>query len=563
MPAAPKASAKPAKKPAASKSSQTETPLVQPGLPNLAPQATVANYRGAVQVKPFIGWLLLVLLAVLLGSLLAAQVLVSQRLGQLVEDTATRVALQSQNRASTVGAWLNGLLQVADTTAEADLVRLWLADREGTLTDPALVAAVRAQTPYITQLLNDFQQRRGFTSAHLLQRNGQVVLGAGPLPSNLATAQAALQGVFSTGKGATLPVRVTPEAGPVLDLLRPVLAQEGNAPAMAPTVVGVLWATVPVGVQLAELVAATPLDRVGERTALLQAVPNGEDEQAQLIGRTSVATLTESLAALQNQAADARVANPSVVDGTPVFASIQPIGGTPLALLQEYRAQDALGLMSLYKPGLYAVVGLLTAVLGALMLALILHLMAQRNTTRVKLLGQTMDALVRVVEARDPYLAGHHQKVSRLAVAMGNALRLGVGERATLYYAAQLSAVGRLLVPREIMGKKGQYTPAEREELQRHITQAMEILGDLDFDLPIVPIIAQMYERVDGSGYPRSLLGHQMHRMAKVLGAADAYAAMTADRAHRKALSKAEALKQMGQGAYDSDVLNALRNVAR
>jgi HD-GYP domain-containing protein (c-di-GMP phosphodiesterase class II) len=532
----------------------------QPGLPNLAPNLTVANYRGAVQVKPFIGWLLLVLLAVLVGGLLAAQLLVSQRLGQLVDDTAARVALQGQNRAALVAEWANGLVKLTDATASADLVKLWLADKQGTLGDVGVAMAVRAQTPYISQLLEDFTTRRGFSSAYLIQANGQVALGAGPLPGNLAEAQSNLDEVKKTARGMLLPVRLTKESGPVMDILRPVLAQEGNVPAGTPAVLGVLWATVPVGAQLAELVAATPLDRVGERTALLQGT---EGQNAQVTGRTSLAELPTSLSALQAKVEGGRVALPSVVDNEQTFAAIKPVAGTPFALLQEYRASEALGVMALYKPGLYTVVGLLTAMLGALMLALTLHLMAQRNTTRVKLLGQTMEALVRVVEARDPYLAGHHQKVSRLALSVANTMRLGVGERATLYYAAQLSAVGRLLIPREIIGKKGQYTPAEREALQNHVQQAMGILGDLDFDLPIVPVIAQMYERVDGSGHPRGLLGHQMHRMAKVLGAADAFAAMTADRVHRKALTKAEALKQMGQGAYDTDVLHALKMVAK
>ncbi len=552
----------PAPKPKTSKATEGPT-VVRPGLPNLAqslaPEVAVSNYRGAVQVKPFIGWLLLVLLAVLVGGLLAAQLLVSQRLGQLVDDTAARVALQGQNRGALVAEWANGLIKLTDATAEADLVKLWLADKQGVLNDPMLALAVRAQTPYIAKLLEDFTTRRGFTSAYLLQTDGQVALGAGPLPSNLVEAQAALTVVKQTARGTMLPVRVTKEAGPVLDILRPVLAQEGNATVGTPAVVGVLWATVPVGAQLAELVAATPLDRVGERTALLQSTAAG----AEVVGRTSVAPVTSTVEALQAKVEGGRVALPSVIDTEAVFAAVQPIAGTPFALLQEFRTADALAAMELYKPGLYTVVALLTAILGALMLALTLHLMAQRNTTRVKLLGQTMDALVRVVEARDPYLAGHHQKVARLALGLANSLRLGVGERATLYYAAQLAAVGRMLIPREIIGKKGQYTPAERDALQSHVQQAMAILGDLDFDLPIVPVIAQMYERVDGSGYPQGLLGHQQHRMAKVLGAADAFAAMTADRAHRKALTKAEALKQMGQGAYDTDVLHALKTVAR
>jgi HD-GYP domain-containing protein (c-di-GMP phosphodiesterase class II) len=170
-----------------------------------------------------------------------------------------------------------------------------------------------------------------------------------------------------------------------------------------------------------------------------------------------------------------------------------------------------------------------------------------------------MEALVRVVEARDPFLSGHHARVARTAVAVGNKLGLSVGERATLYYAAQLSSVGRLLVPRDVLAKKGKLTDAERAELERHINQAVEILGDIEFDLPIMPVISQMYERVDGSGHPLGLKDAQLSRMSKVLGACDAFVAMTSDRAHRKAMTKGEALKAMGSGAFASDVVTSLK----
>ncbi|RYG58991.1 MAG: hypothetical protein EON60_11775 [Alphaproteobacteria bacterium] len=255
-----------------------------------------------------------------------------------------------------------------------------------------------------------------------------------------------------------------------------------------------------------------------------------------------------------------RVVQPSLVDGKSVFATIRPISGTPFALLQEYDARDALGVMVLYKPGIYLIVSLLMVVLAALMLALTLHLMGQRNRTRVKLLGQTMEALVRVVEARDPFLSGHHSRVARLAVAVGNRMGLSVGERATLYYASQLASVGRLLVPRGVLVKKGKLTDGERKELESHIDQAIGILGDLEFDLPIVPIISQMYEREDGSGHPQGLKGNQMARMSKVLAACDAFVAMTSDRAHRKAMTKSEALKVMGGGAFANEVVGAIKS---
>ena len=554
-----KATAKPLAKAAVKAPVKVAPPVVQqPGLPNLAPHYHVAGYRGAVPVKGFVGWMVLVVLALAAGGFLAAQVLVSQRMGQLLEETAARVGLQAQNRAATVGEWMNGLGRVVNDAASADVVRLWVADKRSALNDAGLAQAVRAQTPYMKQILADFVTRRGFVGAHVVGMDGQVILSEGQLPSNLANAVGALKEISRSAKGQVMPARMT-EGGPVIDILRPILAQEGNTPAGTPAVLGVIWASAPVGQRVADLTAATPLDRAGERTTLVQI----DGDTMQVLGRTALADLETLASEFQAKLSEPQNVTRSPMDGEKVFAALEGIEGTPLALLQEYRADDALGVMGLYKPGLYTVVALLTGLLGALMLALVLHLMAQRNTTRVKLLGQTMDALVRVVEARDPYLAGHHAKVARLTLSVANAMKMGVGERATLYYAAQLAAVGRLLVPREILGKKGQYSAAEREAMQSHMTQALAILGDLDFDLPIVPVIAQMYERVDGSGFPRALVGHQMHKMAKVLGAADAYTAMTSDRVHRKALSKVVALEQMSGGGFDERVLEAVKAVAR
>lgn len=120
-----------------------------------------------------------------------------------------------------------------------------------------------------------------------------------------------------------------------------------------------------------------------------------------------------------------------------------------------------------------------------------------------------------------------------------------------------------MLVRRDVLSKKGKLSPAERKEMEDHVSQSVAILGQLDFDLPVVDVIRQMYERVDGSGHPYGLKGEEMNEMAKVLGACDAYVAMTSDRAHRKALGRDEALRAMGSGAFGREIVGAIRAVER
>lgn len=522
-------------------------------------------YRGAVPLRAFVGWVSLVIVATFLVGALAANLLVNQRLGQLVQETATRVELQAQGRASALTEWAASASSLGKTIENAEVIKIFTAESGKTSAAGAaaandnvssgMVNAVMAQTPYMDQLFNEFVQRNALEGAQLVLPDGKVLLSAGIVPETLSSDRAALQDVVKQARGQLRPLRVS-HGQVVMDVVRPIMAL---GPDDKGPVVGVLWYTVPVGDKITALVAATRLDREGERTALLQHV----GDKADVVGRSVLAPLNESFSEIENRlgaGGDAvRVVQTSLVDGKPVFATVRDITGTPFALLQEYTAREALGIMTLYKPGIYLIVSLLMVVLGALMLALTLHLMGQRNRTRVKLLGQTMDALVRVVEARDPYLSGHHTRVARMAVAAGNKLGLGVGERATLYYAAQLSSVGRMLVPRGVLAKKSKLNEAERTELEEHINQAVKILGDIEFDLPIVPIISQMYEREDGTGHPLGLKDGQISRMAKVLGACDAYVAMTSDRAHRKAMSKAEALKAMNSGAFAEDVVAAIK----
>lgn len=568
-PAAKKAVAKPvAKKAAVPPRKAVAAPAAAPVKPTVSPaEFQHVAYRGAVPLRAFVGWVVLIIAVVCVVGVLFANLLVNQRLGQLVGETASRVELQAQGRASALTEWANSLAGLGRTIEKAEIVRIF-ATESARIASPAdvppmqnissdMVGAVMQQKPYMQQLLDEFVVRNNLNGAQLVLPSGRVLLASGSMPRALP--EAAVQDVVRQSTGSILPLQTIGQGGAdvAADVLRPVvtLGPDDKGP-----VVAVLWYNAPVGEKLAKMLAATTLDREGERTALIQHV----GEQAQVVGRNALANLpdsyTEILARLGLGGDAVRVVQPSMVDGTPVFATLRQIPGTPFAVLQEYIARQALGIMAVYKPGIYLIITLGMVVLGALMLALTIHFMGQRNRTRVKLLGQTMDALVRVVEARDPYLSGHHAKVARLAVQVGNRLEMGVGERATLYYAAQLSSVGRLLVPQNVLGKKGKLTDAERQTLEDHINQAVAVLGDIEFDLPIMPVISQMYEREDGTGHPLGLTSERIVHMAKVLGACDAFVAMTSDRAHRKALTKAEALKAMNSGAFAAHVTAAIKS---
>ena len=176
---------------------------------------------------------------------------------------------------------------------------------------------------------------------------------------------------------------------------------------------------------------------------------------------------------------------------------------------------------------------------------------------------QIATTLVRAIELRDPYLAGHSRRVAGFSHEV--ALRMGAGaeEIRTIEIAAQLSQIGKLKVPRSILNKPERHNEAEMQEMRRHIDYATDILKDVDFDLPVYEAVAQMHERLDGGGYPKGLKGADIRLTARILGVCDVFCARVEPRAYRAVISPDHALEILGQNPerYDPKVVEVLREV--
>ena len=180
-----------------------------------------------------------------------------------------------------------------------------------------------------------------------------------------------------------------------------------------------------------------------------------------------------------------------------------------------------------------------------------------------RMVQQTIDALVRAIEEADPFLGGHSRIMGGIAVLIAKQLRLAENDVATIEAAANLSQVGKMFVPRDILLKPGTLTPEEKREMERHVDHARNALKDIEFDLPVLGAISQMNERLDGKGYPKGLAGDQVSMHARVLAVANAFAAMAKPRSYRPALPVNEVLSilQSQKDSYDQEVVAALRQV--
>lgn len=182
---------------------------------------------------------------------------------------------------------------------------------------------------------------------------------------------------------------------------------------------------------------------------------------------------------------------------------------------------------------------------------------------RERAVKQTITALVRAVELRDPYLAGHSRRMAEIGVAIARALKSPADVVTTVETAANLSQIGKLGIRKELLTKTSRLSPQEVAELQAHITFAGEVLRGIDFDMPVLDTILQMHERLDGSGYPRGLAGADISLAGRILAVSDVFCARIEARSYRPGIDPAEALKVLEQNStrYDPEVVRALREV--
>jgi PAS domain S-box-containing protein len=189
--------------------------------------------------------------------------------------------------------------------------------------------------------------------------------------------------------------------------------------------------------------------------------------------------------------------------------------------------------------------------------------LVEQRLRHERLIRATVDALIRAVELRDPYLVGHTRRVQRYAALVGQRLGLNDSELATLDIAACLSQVGKIFVPEDILTKAGRLDEEQIRDMRRHVDHALRVIAPIEFDLPIAETIAQMYERLDGSGYPKGLRGDQIQSLARILGVVDVFCALTETRAYRHEQSTGKSMIYLAQHPqrYDVKVVAALAEV--
>ncbi len=178
----------------------------------------------------------------------------------------------------------------------------------------------------------------------------------------------------------------------------------------------------------------------------------------------------------------------------------------------------------------------------------------------------TVKALAALAEIRDPYTAGHQQRVSQLACAIAKEMGLPHELIQGIRMAGLVHDIGKIHIPAEILSKPTKLSDIETEMIETHPQTAYDILSTVEFPWPVAVIVLQHHERLDGSGYPQGLVGDQILLEARILAVADVVEAMASDRPYRPAHGLDEALQEISDHAgvlYDAEAVQACLTLLR
>jgi HD-GYP domain-containing protein (c-di-GMP phosphodiesterase class II) len=179
---------------------------------------------------------------------------------------------------------------------------------------------------------------------------------------------------------------------------------------------------------------------------------------------------------------------------------------------------------------------------------------AQLHEERISQLKSILKALAASIDARDPFTAGHSEKVTEYAVGICQEMNIPADYTEIVAMAASLHDYGKIGISDDLLKKEGALTEREYEVIKTHSVKTRNILEQINFhgSYSMIPMIAEAHhEKLDGSGYPRGLKGEEIPLGSRIIAVADFFEAITAKRIYRDPMPAPEAIEMLRR---ESDV---------
>lgn len=185
---------------------------------------------------------------------------------------------------------------------------------------------------------------------------------------------------------------------------------------------------------------------------------------------------------------------------------------------------------------------------------------------QVEMGRQTVIAVARAVDAKDPRTGGHSQRVAQYSKLIAKAYGLDDNGCREIEWAASLHDIGKIGIPDNILNKDSRLTDEEYAIMKSHTTKGAEILKDFTLLDHVSEGAEFHHERPDGRGYPKGLKGDEIPLFARMIGVADAFDAMTANRVYRKQMDVGYVLGELEKGRgtqFDEQFVDILLDLLR
>lgn len=161
----------------------------------------------------------------------------------------------------------------------------------------------------------------------------------------------------------------------------------------------------------------------------------------------------------------------------------------------------------------------------------------------------TLQALTTAIDAKDRYTCGHSERVAYLSEQIALASGVSPQDAERIRISGLVHDVGKIGVPESVLRKPGKLTDVEYDQIKLHPEIGHAILKDIPMLEDVLPGVLYHHERFDGRGYPFGIEGEEIPLMARVIGLADAFDAMSSSRTYRQAMPRAKVLSEIEKGA--------------
>jgi response regulator RpfG family c-di-GMP phosphodiesterase len=177
-----------------------------------------------------------------------------------------------------------------------------------------------------------------------------------------------------------------------------------------------------------------------------------------------------------------------------------------------------------------------------------------------------LETMARALDARDPYTAGHSDRVSANSTAIAEAMGLPPDQAEIIRIGAKMHDIGKIGIPDAVLQKPGALTEEEFDLIKLHPQMGKRILEKAGQFQDYLPIIELHHEDWDGRGYPYGLVGEEVPLGARIVHVADVYDAITSNRAYRSAMPREQVQEIMQRGSgtqFDPEVAEVFLSLLR